>query len=143
MSSKTEYIIDNSRVHMGQILERVIRRDRMGISELSRRLEVSRRTLYNWFDMETISLEIICNIGNTIGHDFSIEFPEEFAKKNKFNKEASRLETDSLQELSPNAIYYWMNRYIKLLEKYTEVLSHDVTKNTTLVTLLALTNMFF
>jgi hypothetical protein len=29
-------------------------------------------------------------------------------------------------EQPANAIYYWMDRYIKLLEKFNEVLSHEI-----------------
>ncbi|ASU34761.1 helix-turn-helix domain-containing protein [Mucilaginibacter xinganensis] len=112
---------------MGEILERVVRRDRMSISELSRNLDVSRRTIYNWFEMERLSVEIIKRIGFVIGHDFSKEFPEEFAINSvTVNPEHRRIEPH-LADPPPNAVYYWMDRYIKLLEKYTEVLNHGNT----------------
>jgi len=118
-------------LNYGQILERVVRRDRMGISELARRLNVSRRTIYNWFEMEKLSLDVICKIGFVIGHDFSNEFPEEFAKTNNDLTGDSLAETQNASEQTPNAIYYWMDRYIKLLEKFNEVLSHEIKDHET------------
>jgi plasmid maintenance system antidote protein VapI len=41
-------------IHMGQLLERVIRRKGINISELAAALGITRRTLYNWFKLEII-----------------------------------------------------------------------------------------
>jgi transcriptional regulator with XRE-family HTH domain len=112
-------------LHYGQIVERIVRRDRMGISEIARKLDISRRTLYNWFETKKLNIDIICQIGFVIGHDFSKEFPEEFANKvNTVNTDrfAGALST---KEQPRDAIYYWMDRYIKLLEKFNDVLSSE------------------
>ncbi|UKT65753.1 helix-turn-helix domain-containing protein [Pedobacter mucosus] len=107
----------------GQILERVIRRDRMGISELSRKLNVSRRTIYNWFDQKTLNPEIIWKVGNVIGHDFSIDLPDAFAKGgNVIQHSFTTQQTEEHKKISTNSVYFWMNKYIRLLEKYNEVL---------------------
>ena len=116
---------DSPKLHMGEILERIVRRDRMGISELARRLNVSRRTMYNWFETERISIEIIRRIGFVIGHDFSVEFPEEFAKKSDFADGESFVDASSAVEQAPTVVYYWMDKYIKLLEKFNTVLTHE------------------
>src|ERR1700754_1762845 len=79
INNRTAGSSNSSNPNFGRIVERVVRRDRMGISELARRLKVSRRTIYNWFEMERLSIDIISKIGFVIGHDFSDEFPEEFA----------------------------------------------------------------
>ena len=64
----------------GEILERLVRRDRMGISELSRKLHVSRRTIYNWFGQDRIGHEVIWQVGKLLGQDLSSSFPEAFPK---------------------------------------------------------------
>lgn len=117
--------IKKQELHRGQILERVVRCDRMGISEIARRLYVSRRTLYNWFETKDLSLDIICKVGFIIGHDFSKEFPEEFADKtNKLSGEVmNNLQNPGDKPRDP--LYYWMDRYIKLLEKFNELLSRE------------------
>ncbi|MDP9080727.1 MAG: helix-turn-helix domain-containing protein [Bacteroidota bacterium] len=117
---------DSPKLHMGEVLERIVRRDRMGISELARRLNVSRRTMYNWFETERISVEIIRRIGFVIGHDFSVEFPDEFAKKSDFVDGESFIDVPNAIEQPATVVYYWMDRYIKLLEKFNAALSHEV-----------------
>jgi hypothetical protein len=115
-------------LNVGQVIERVVRRDHMGISELSRKLHVSRRTIYNWFDQESLNFEIICKIGNAINHDFSKEFPDEFAKIDDEigqNMHVFMNEDRHLSRESSNSVNYWMNKYIKLLEKYNELLSRE------------------
>jgi transcriptional regulator with XRE-family HTH domain len=124
INNRTAGASNSSNPNFGRIVERVVRRDRMGISELARRLKVSRRTIYNWFEMERLSIDIISKIGFVIGHDFSDEFPEEFANAD------NHMVGDSVAQIQAeqpnNAIYYWMDRYIKLLEKFNEVLSHEI-----------------
>ena len=112
---------------MGKIIERVVRRDHIRISELSRKLHVSRRTIYNWFNQDTLSFEIICKIGSAIMHDFSKEFPEEFARiDNEIGDNMNAFaNSDPMSASAPSgSVEYWMNKYIKLLEKYNELLSH-------------------
>ncbi|MCX2573133.1 helix-turn-helix domain-containing protein [Pedobacter sandarakinus] len=105
----------------GEILERIVRRDRMGISELSRKLNVSRRTIYNWFGQDRLSHEVIWQIGNLLGQDLSVSFPDVFPKGNS--------ETENLvaaagkQSNDSTSVYFWMNKYIHLLEKYNDLLS--------------------
>lgn len=112
----------NADLHYGSILEKAIRNDCMGISEIARKLQVSRRTLYNWFESEKLDLEIIYKVGVVTGHNFSKEIPGFDEQKrlfvNTFSTEASELDDNS------NTVYYWMERYIHLLERYNSVLRH-------------------
>ncbi|MBB2148457.1 hypothetical protein [Pedobacter gandavensis] len=104
----------------------------MGITELSRKLHVSRRTIYNWFDQESLSFDIIFKIGNVINHDFSKEFPDDFARlQNEAREKKQDLmsnEDNSTANYS-TAVNYWMNKYIKLLEKYNELLTERNPKH--------------
>lgn len=106
----------------GQVLERVVRRDRMGISELSRKLNVSRRTIYNWFDQKTLNYEIICKVGTVIGYDFSIDLPEVFAGIGVNYQNQLGMQSLEYKKASAISVYFWMNKYISLLEKYNEIL---------------------
>lgn len=133
MHSKIDYPTSNEALaadgnctyrHYGQIVERIVRRDRMGISEIARRLNVSRRTLYNWFEIEKLNIDVICKIGFVIGYDFSKEFPEEFANKNNYVNGREFADNKGADQ-PKDAIYYWMDRYIQLLEKFNEILSHE------------------
>ncbi|WP_316814809.1 helix-turn-helix domain-containing protein [Pedobacter nyackensis] len=115
-------------LNVGQVIERAVRADHVGVSELSRKLQVSRRTIYNWFHQETLSLDIICKIGSAIKHDFSKEFPDDFARLNGESIYNDRLfmgaDTKG-EEAFSNSVSYWMNKYIRLLEKYNELLSRN------------------
>ncbi|SMC95248.1 helix-turn-helix transcriptional regulator [Pedobacter nyackensis] len=102
----------------GDVIERIVR-TKIGISELSRILHVSRTSIYNWFEHGHLNLDTICKIGQAINHDFANEFPEEFANAHLHHP----TETTSEKTDENYSIQYWMNKYISLLEKYNELLS--------------------
>ncbi|HEY1007826.1 MAG TPA: helix-turn-helix transcriptional regulator [Sphingobacteriaceae bacterium] len=109
--------------HTGAIVERVVRRSGLSITELARRIHVNRRSVYNWFEQKTLKLDIIQKIGCVLGHDFSVEFPEYFDKGEL--TQMKRLIDSPMEESAPGqgeSVYFWMNKYIALLEKYNELL---------------------
>ena len=109
--------------HTGAIVERVVRRSGLSITELARRIHVNRRSVYNWFEQKTLKLDIIQKIGCVLGHDFSVEFPEYFDKGEL--TQMKRLIDTPMEDSSPaqgENVYFWMNKYITLLEKYNELL---------------------
>lgn len=120
-------------LNVGQIIEQVVRAENVGVSELSRKLNVSRRTIYNWFNQKTLSLDIICKIGNVIKHDFSKEFPDDFAKLNDEHNHSEHYLTgneNNCDESQLNPVSYWMSKYINLLERYNELLSQEFSSST-------------
>jgi hypothetical protein len=106
----------------GDVIERIVR-TKIGISELSRILHVSRTSIYNWFEHGHLNLETICKIGQAINHDFANEFPEEFAKGQNQISTAHISENETNNESCERSVHYWMNKYITLLEKYNELLT--------------------
>ncbi|MCX2452205.1 hypothetical protein OQX61_13105 [Pedobacter sp. PLR] len=106
------------------LIERVVR-NKISISELSRILDVSRTSIYNWFQQKQIGIDVVCKIGKVIDHDFGNEFPEAFAK------EGDRIMADLTKERMEDEHYYsdsvqyWMKKYIILLEKHNDLL-HDI-----------------
>ena len=116
-------------LNAGEIVERVVRRNRVSITELARRLKVNRRSVYNWFEQKTLKLEIICRIGQVLNHDFSVDFPDAFGGRGFLPME--RL-VDTMHESengSSNSVHYWMVKYISLLEKYNDLLSQANSKD--------------
>ncbi|WP_316839653.1 helix-turn-helix transcriptional regulator [Pedobacter gandavensis] len=105
----------------GDVIERIVRK-KIGISELSRRLHVSRTAIYNWFEYGQINLETICKIGQAIDYDFTNEFPEEFANAENLKSNPLIANKGRQNEEDHSAIDYWMNKYITLLEKYNDLL---------------------
>jgi AcrR family transcriptional regulator len=99
--------------HHGEIIEYFVRRSPMGISAISRELNISRRTLYNWFENKVLPDSIIGQLGRVIDHDFNKEFPDLFLNKKLIDSGTSNY--DQSYGESKDAIY-WMNKYIELLE---------------------------
>lgn len=108
-------------MHNGEVIELAVRRDNISISELSRKLKVSRKSIYNWFKKENLSIEIINKIGDILNHDFMKELPEKY---DQLNIELNKLknEKESNANLDPNLAHYWKTKYINLLENYTNLL---------------------
>lgn len=112
-------------LNAGQIVERVVRRNKVSISELARRMQVNRRSVYNWFDQKALKIDIICKIGHVLNHDFSIDFPEAFGERGYSVMEKLVEGIDDYEHKHPNSVHYWMVKYISLLEKYNALLSQE------------------
>ena len=108
-------------MHNGEIIELAVRRDKISISELSRKLKVSRKSIYNWFKKENLSLEVINKIGDILNHDFMKDLPEKY---DELNVELKKLKHDNEinEEFDPSLVLYWKTKYINLLENYTNLL---------------------
>lgn len=117
-----------SNMHRGRIVEHIVRQDALSIIEISRRLDISRRTLYNWFDCEALDIGVITKIGNAISHDFSHEFPDEFNESNALKYEKMKNIDDAFNG-PDNPIYHWMYKYIQILEKLSETLERKCINN--------------
>lgn len=111
--------------HHGHIIEKEVRKANIGISEIARHLHVSRRTLYNWFEIKTVSLDIIIKVGQVIGHDFSTELPEEFSNENINSINHGLIQPFDSKGDKKEVLYYWMERYIKLLENVNQNLTNN------------------
>ena len=58
-------------LHMGELLEKAIRRKGLNITELAIALSVTRRTLYNWFKLERIDELVMERISEVIKYDIN------------------------------------------------------------------------
>jgi DNA-binding phage protein len=124
-AKKTNSPTTHPNQHYGHAVEKVIRRNSVGISEIARKMGVSRRSIYNWFETEKIPTETIKRIGCVIGHDFSKEFPDEM----RFYTELDYMKMQNIDNFSDkknnHSVYYWMDRYIKLLENFNAILGEE------------------
>ena len=107
----------------GEIVELVIRRNNLSISELSRRLHVSRRSIYNWFTQRNLSYDIIYKIGEALNYDFSSDFPDMFTGKE--SQLIKHINADKNIDFNQNSAIFWRNKYINLLEKHNEILRYN------------------
>lgn len=109
-------------MHNGEIVELIVRRNKISISELSRKLDVSRKSIYNWFKKEDLSIEVINRIGEILNHNFVNELPEKYEE---LHKQLKKLKSDKSTSPDPDLALYWKNKYINLLESYTNVLMKE------------------
>ena len=109
--------------HHGEIIELAVRRRNISITELSKRLSVSRRSVYNWFDKEFLPNNIIRRIAQALKYDFVDEFPEALATEKDINDKGSLSEADSF--VYTDSVSFWKNKYLNLLENHTSMLSRQ------------------
>ena len=63
-------------IHRGKIFEKRIRTSEKSISEVARGLGFTARHMYNLFDQQSLSLDIIMRAGRIIHYDFAEDIPE-------------------------------------------------------------------
>jgi AcrR family transcriptional regulator len=101
-------------IHMGRLLEKVIRKKGINISELAAALNVTRTTIYNWFKKEVIDEVTMERISSVISYDIHS------SDKTKATIIRAPIVEPSLQEEKDDE--YWRNKYVDLLERYAKLL---------------------
>jgi transcriptional regulator with XRE-family HTH domain len=99
-------------IHMGQLLEKVIRKKGLNISKLAKAIGVDRRSVYNWFTEAQLKPGVLERIAEVIGHDFSSDVPKAIIKNPELIEDDKELRDDE----------YWKDKYIDLLERYSDLL---------------------
>ena len=100
--------------HRGEIIKKAIYQSGYSITKLAERLGKSRRWVYLQFENSNVSLDLILQIGEIIHYDFSDDFNELKNKSNVVN--------DPVNFYSNDEVEFWKNKYLTLLEEYTELL---------------------
>lgn len=108
-----------SMVHRGEILLKAIRQSGIPITRIVKSMNKSRRWLYNMFEKSDVPLDTLFEIEKIISYDFSSEIPE---LKNKIKEKRMSLREDEEDIFGNNSAEYWKNKYLKLLEEYSELL---------------------
>jgi transcriptional regulator with XRE-family HTH domain len=97
-------------IHMGQSLERALRRTTFSISKIASALSVSRRTVDDWFRMEVIDEQILERISNVVKHDLQ-----------SIRLEATVNTLTTEDSLPIGADIRWKDKYITLIERYSNL----------------------
>lgn len=109
-------------LHKGALIEKLIRRNGVSISQLAMRMKVNRRSVYNWFDQQTLKLDVILKIGTIIGCDIPKNYPEAFTPDEFLMLEEMGIYMTNVSDDSGNNEKFWMDKYVNLLEEYNQLL---------------------
>ncbi len=122
----------NEDIHVGEMIEEVIRSNRLSISDVARKIHVNRRSVYNWFKQKSLRPYTLHRICYVLVYDFSVKLPdyfkEQFIQNKDFALATSEKKIDVETNTESNSVQYWINKYIYLLEKYNETLAKGVPK---------------
>ncbi len=105
-------------VHKGEIIETAIRQSGYSITEMAKKLKISRRQLYNLFQKYNIDDDTVLKIGKLIHYDFSIEIKSLSHSIVEEPLEKYSTELDKIR----NEVEVWKNKYILLLEEHKQLL---------------------
>jgi lambda repressor-like predicted transcriptional regulator len=100
--------------HRGKILEECIKEKGYSIAAAAIRMNISRRTLYNYFEDPELAWQKLVNFEENLHLDLTSRFTQ--LSKYRANHTQSETVTES------SDADYWRNKYIDLLEKYTRLL---------------------
>ena len=106
-------------MHKGEIIENAIRQSGYSITEMAKKLKISRRHLYNLFQKYNIDNDTILQIGKLINHDFSGEI-KNITSGTLVQEPVEKYITEI--EKVKNEVELWKNKYIHLLEDHKQLL---------------------
>jgi predicted transcriptional regulator len=117
-------------VHRGEIVEKAIRESGYPIATLAKKIGRSRRHLYNIFENNKVSWDVIEEIGRIINHDFSKNFKELRTAQANVMRDERQIYLTKERELEEikGALSDLRVKYIELLEKYNLLLSAQLPK---------------
>jgi DNA-binding phage protein len=105
----------NEELHMGMLLEKVVRKKELNITELAKALGVSRRTLYIWFQQPQLPAGTLEKISKVVVYDFSTPDAKPSIVTPGIVERAIEVMTTNNEE-------YWKDKYVDLLERYSSLL---------------------
>ncbi len=105
--------------HRGEIIKEAVYKSGLSITELAKRIGKSRRWVYLMFENNSVSLDVILQIGTIIHHNFTKEIEEFEPIKKAFDK-SNKSENDDF------SVENWKNKYLQLLEEYNVLLKEKL-----------------
>lgn len=121
-------------MHRGEVVEEIVRKSGYPLTKIAERLSISRRTLYQWFTYESLSIEKIARIGRIINHDFSEELSEMSIFVNEDEHKYGRAMPGDYKKILSERDEY-LKLYHELVEKHTKVLEELVALQKEVTTL--------
>ncbi len=105
--------------HRGEIIKAAIYKSGYSITKLSKNLGRSRNWIYQLFDKNNVSIDIVLAIGDIIHYDFSKDIdilnPENLNNSESIQKGVYNANSNPID---------WKSKYLNLLEDYLELLKN-------------------
>lgn len=98
-------------VFVGKIVEKALKNSGVTLAALSKKMGVTRPTIYKLFEKKVVRPDTLAKIGSIINYDFSSYIDAQLLSK-----------TVKMPKTEPEEVLYWRNKYIELLEEYNKVL---------------------
>jgi len=129
-NSFTTLRVKEKNKHRGEILQAVVHKSSISISQLAKRLGISRGTYYNHIQDNELPFEIIEKYGRVLKYDFTNDFPN----MHKYVVE------EPLENYGPPKnlkeailqITFYKEKYFILLEKYNKLIEEKIQRNSSL-----------
>lgn len=112
-------------VHIGALLEKIVKGSDISVEALTRKLNYSRTTYYNHIRNKDLPLDILMRYGRVLGYDFSQDIPEMAEMENALNTRPLSIEEAVRQRET------WRTRYYDLLERFNTYLEGTIILNPT------------
>jgi hypothetical protein len=107
-------------IHRGALLDKAVRESSTNISQMVKKLGISRGTFYNHTKDPNLSFEQLTKYGKVIKHDFSQDLPE--MKKYAFEEADVPYGVPRTFEEAMEQRDYWRERYYKKQEEFLRLL---------------------
>jgi AcrR family transcriptional regulator len=107
-------------IHRGEVLQVAVRKHKLKITQVVKKLGISRGTFYNHVEDPNLSFEILERYGKALGYDFTADIPE--MAKYTFEEPSEIYGQPSTLEEAIKQGEYWKNKYIALLEKHQRLI---------------------
>ena len=105
--------------HRGEIIKEAVYKSGLSITQIAKRMGKSRKWTYNMFENNSVSLDVVLQIGKIINHNFTNEINDlHFIKK-------SVVKTSSEYLANKKSSEYWKDKYLILLEEYNDLLKEN------------------
>lgn len=105
--------------HQGEIIKKAVEKSGHSITNLAKKMNKSRRWVYQIFETQTVSVEYVLKIGDAIYHDFSNEIE---SLGNFTQSKAAKIEDVPNFGSDREEADYWRDKYIGALEAYNQLL---------------------
>jgi predicted transcriptional regulator len=99
--------------HQGTALKQIVDQSKFSVVDLTKMLEVSRKTIYLWFEKEVVPHRVIDRVGNALGVDIPKTMPKVFG----VNNSQISIIKDAARRKSEEETAYWKDKYLTCMEK--------------------------